>query len=174
VISGSRFAAALAAVLALGGGVAATAPAANQNSVVNAGRCFERVAAGPAGSRDALVARLILRRQRLGHVLSGSYGYSVGYYANKAVDAKLALFVEGRLARRLDPGGRGPVYLAGGTNTLACPGRGAIVAQFSRKEKRVLRKRRKVELHVRLSVTALEDGENLVKRGRVTVRRRSE
>ena len=173
MISGSRPAAALAAVLALGG-VATTAPAANDNRVVPAERCFERVAAGPAGDGDPLVARLIFRRQYLGHVLRGAYGYSVGYSANKAVDAKLALFVEGRLARRLDPGGRGPVRLAGGTNTLTCPGRGAIVAQFSRKEKRVLRKRRKVELHVRLTVSALEDGEEVVKHGRVTVRRRSE
>ena len=170
MISGSHLAAALATVLALGG-VATTAPAANQNAVENAGSCFERVAAGPAGNQAALVARLIFRPQRLGHVLRGAYGYSVGYYANKAVDAKLALFVEGRLARRLDPGGRGPVYLAGGTNSLTCPGRSAIVAQFSRKEKRVLRKQREVELRVRLRVSALEDGSTVVKRGRVTVRR---
>ncbi len=138
---------------------------------MNTGRCFERAPAEAAGSRDPHVVRLIFRRQRLGHVLTGAFGYEVGFHSNKAAEAKLALFVEGRLARRFDPGGRGPVFISGGSNTVTCPGRGGITAQFSRKEKRVLRQRRKVEFRVRLSATSLETGKTVVERGRVTVRR---
>src|SRR4051812_9430674 len=107
----ARLTAALAAAVALA--VMTTADAANRSGASSAGRCFERA---PVGKREPLAVRLIFRDQRLGHVTTGAYGYEVDFHSNRAADAKLALFVSGKLARRLDPGGRGPVRIAGGTN----------------------------------------------------------
>jgi hypothetical protein len=115
-----------------------------------------------------LSVKLILRKQRLLTALSR--GYRARFESSGAARGVLEVFVERSQARGLGASARTRVRVARGTRSLTKPGRGTVIAKFTRKSRKVLRKRRTVKVLVRLTVTD-RSGRRSVKSQRVTLAR---
>jgi hypothetical protein len=175
---------------ALGIGVAGSCPATDQRGVArpqgtgcDAG-AFEREVpppasspvpgpGGPAGGLptdvlDPLVG-FILRRQGLLAALEN--GYRVDFTTNERGTALVELLASGANAKGLKPiAAARTVRVARGSKRLVRTGRARVVAKFTRKARRTLRRRKRVRLVVRLSVTDAAKNKT-VKRKRITLKR---
>ena len=122
------------------------------------------VSTGPTN----LAVRLILRTQKLLRALSR--GYSARFDANQASKAVLEVWVEGSQARGLRPAARTRIRVARGTRSLTRAGRATVTARFTRKARTVLKRRSKVRVLVKLTVTDTS-GRRSVESRRLTLRR---
>jgi hypothetical protein len=82
----------------------------------------------------------------------------------------LEVWVKGNQARRLKPAASKRIRIARGTRRLTQAGRGTVTARFTPRSRTVLRRRSKVKVVVKLTVTDTS-GRKSVQSRRLTLRR---